>query len=58
MNPKLPSSYKDPFYVSYSGYSTRENNFSNAGPHQVHIKNNTIEDTVEAVGWTIAKGRL
>lgn len=49
---------KDPFYFTYSGYSTRSNNFSNAGPHQVHIKNNMYERSVQVVGWTLKKGRL
>jgi hypothetical protein len=49
---------KDPFYYSYSGYSTRSNNFSSAGPHTIHVNNNMSDKSVEVIGWTVKKGRL
>lgn len=49
---------KDAFFYTYSGYSTRSNNFSNAGPHAVHVKNNLYEAQLLVVGWTVKKGKL
>lgn len=53
-----PKYSKDAFLYTYNGYSTRSNNFSNVGPHSIHVKNNLIEKSVELVKWTVSTGKL